>query len=174
VLDVNKFSFPVSGLVSFKEVSQTIGKTSRTIVKEFGLIKPDDFIKKQLNVTNKDDIWKVIRAREIDGEKIILDKDFFNKKYIPYLTKEICENSIYDYLENEIKLNISFAKKEIVVEECTPEDENYLNLKDYQHIVVVKNFVYLDDATLFQYTESRHRLDKFRFIDFARRGLKHL
>ncbi|WP_255300006.1 hypothetical protein, partial [Listeria monocytogenes] len=22
---------------------------------------------------------------------------------------------------------------------------------------------------LFQYTESRHRLDKFRFIDFARR-----
>ncbi|MCY8507790.1 hypothetical protein, partial [Bacillus atrophaeus] len=22
----------------------------------------------------------------------------------------------------------------------------------------------------FQYTESRHRLDKFRFVDFARRG----
>ena len=27
----------------------------------------------------KDLIWKVVRAREIDGEKIILDKDFFIK-----------------------------------------------------------------------------------------------
>ncbi|MBD8070842.1 trehalose operon repressor [Bacillus sp. PS06] len=173
VLDVNKFSFPVSGLVSFKEVSETIGKTSNTIVHEFGLVKPDEFIKKQLNVTSKDEVWKVVRAREIDGERIILDKDYFNKKYIPYLSKEICEGSIYAYLEDEIKLTISFAKKEIVVEDCTPEDEKYLDLKEYKHIVVVKNYVYLDDATLFQYTESRHRLDKFRFIDFARREQKN-
>ena len=43
-------------------------------------------------------------------------------------------------------------------------------MRQFEHIVVVRNFVYLDDASLFQYTESRHRLDKFRFVDFARRG----
>lgn len=32
-----------------------------------------------------------------------------------------------------------------------------------------KFYVYLEDASLLQYTESRHRLDKFRFVDFARR-----
>lgn len=46
----------------------------------------------------------------------------------------------------------------------------FLDLQDDKHIVVVKNYVYLDNANLFQYTESRHRLDKFRFVDFARRG----
>ena len=61
------------------------------------------------------------------------------------------------------------AKKEIVVEECTDEDREYLDLDKYDHVVVVKNFVHLKDATLFEYTESRHRLDMFRFVDFARR-----
>lgn len=30
-------------------------------------------------------------------------------------------------------------------------------------------YSYLDDTTLFQYTESRHRPDKFKFVNFARR-----
>ncbi|RBN38157.1 trehalose operon repressor, partial [Priestia megaterium] len=59
----------------------------------------------------------------------------------------------------------------ISVDELTDEDKCYLDLKDYEHIVVVRNYVYLEDASLFQYTESRHRLDKFRFVDFARRGI---
>jgi GntR family trehalose operon transcriptional repressor len=41
-------------------------------------------------------------------------------------------------------------------EEATKEDRQYLDLKDMSHVVVVKNFVYLDDASIFQYTESRH------------------
>lgn len=31
------------------------------------------------------------------------------------------------------------------------------------NIVVIKSLVYLEDTSLFQYTESRHRPDKFRF-----------
>lgn len=79
VLDVSRFDFPVSGLVSFKEVAEKLGHTSTTIVKEFELIKADQDLCTQLGATKKDLIWKVVRAREIDGEKIILDKDFFIK-----------------------------------------------------------------------------------------------
>lgn len=170
VLDMTKFDFPISGLVSFKELAQKMGKPWKTIVYEFDLIKPDDYVQKHLNVTGKDNVWKVLRAREMDGERIILDRDFFNKKYVALLTKEICEGSIYEYLELDLELKISFAKKEIFVEEPTEEDCRYLDLKNYNHVVVVKNYVYLEDASLFQFTESRHRLDKFRFVDFARRG----
>ncbi|MDF2856013.1 MAG: treR, partial [Neobacillus sp.] len=58
---------------------------------------------------------------------------------------------------------------EIVVEEPTSEDRSLLDLEGFHNIVVIKNYVYLDNASLFQYTESRHRPDKFRFVDFARR-----
>ncbi|MED4206478.1 trehalose operon repressor [Neobacillus mesonae] len=170
VIDITKFDFPVSGLVSFKELADKMESKPKTNVHELSLIiKPDHFIRQQLQLTAKDQVWKVIRTREIGGNKIILDKDFLNKKYVPSLTEEICENSIYEYLENELNLNISFAKKEIVVEEPTSEDRELLNLEGFHNVVVIKSYVFLEDASLFQYTESRHRPDKFRFVDFARR-----
>lgn len=169
VLDVGKYDFPVSGLVSFKELAQTMKQPVRTIVHELALIKPDSELKQQLRASSKDDVWKVVRVREIGGERIILDKDFFLKKYVPSLTKDICEDSIYEYLETKLHLPISFAKKEMSVDEATEEDRRCLDLHGDDRVVVVRNYVYLNDATLFQYTESRHRLDKFRFVDFARR-----
>lgn len=170
VIDINKFDFPVSGLVSFKELADKMEKKPRTIVNELSLIiKPDAYIKQQLQISGKDQVWKIVRTREIGGNKIILDKDYLAAKFVPSITEEICANSIYAYLENELNLKISFAKKEIVVEEPTAEDRSFLDLEGYHNIVVIKNYVYLEDASLFQYTESRHRPDKFRFVDFARR-----
>ncbi|WP_243291633.1 trehalose operon repressor [Bacillus sp. FJAT-47783] len=171
VLDVQKMSLPFSGLVSFKEVTEHSGMKVETVVHQMGLMKPNEWIKQKLKATNQDEVWEVIRSRCIHDEHIILDKDYFLKKFVPFLSKEICEKSIYEYLEKDLHLTISFAKKEIIVEECTEEDRSLLDLDGFDHIVVVKNYVYLDDATLFQYTESRHRLDKFRFVDFARRGV---
>lgn len=169
VIDISKFDFPVSGLVSFKELAKKMGAKPKTIVHELDLIKPDSMIRKQLQLSSKDLVWKVIRTREMGGENIILDKDFLTKKFVPHLTEDICADSIYHYLENELGLSISFAKKEIVVEEPNEEDRALMDLEGFHNVVVIKNYVYLDDATLFQYTESRHRPDKFRFVDFARR-----
>lgn len=171
VIDMNKFDFPVSGLVSFKELADKMEKKPRTIVNELSLIiKPDAYLKQQLQLSGKDQVWKVVRTREIGGKKIILDKDYLAAKFVPSITEEICADSIYAYLENELNLKISFAKKEIVVEEPTAEDRSFLDLEGFHNIVVIKNYVYLEDASLFQYTESRHRPDKFRFVDFARRS----
>jgi GntR family transcriptional regulator, trehalose operon transcriptional repressor len=171
VIDINKFDFPVSGLVSFKELADKMEKKPRTIVNELSLIlKPDAYLKQQLQLSGKEKVWKIVRTREIGGQKIILDKDYLAAKFVPTITEEICEDSIYAYLENELNLKISFAKKEIVVEEPTVEDRSFLDLDGFHNIVVIKNYVYLEDASLFQYTESRHRPDKFRFVDFARRS----
>jgi GntR family transcriptional regulator, trehalose operon transcriptional repressor len=170
VIDVNKFDFPVSGLVSFKELSNKMHGQVHTSVHELSLNKPDSYIQSRLNIKGKENVWKIVRSREIDGEKIILDRDFIRHSYVPTITKDICENSIYEYIEGELQLSISFAKKEITVEEPTDEDKELLDFDGFQNIVVIRNFVYLDNANLFQYTESRHRPDKFKFVDFARRN----
>ncbi|WP_017729028.1 trehalose operon repressor [Halalkalibacterium ligniniphilum] len=170
VLDRNKFDFPISGLVSFRELAEKMGQDATTHVHQCRVTKPDSFLQKQLKLSRNEDVWEVIRAREIAGERIILDKDYFDRRYVPFLTEEICRQSIYAYLENELNLTISFARKEMVVIDASTEDQKWLDLNGYKLVVVVKNYVYLDDATLFQYTESHHRPDKFRFVDFARRN----
>ncbi|QGH36603.1 trehalose operon repressor [Gracilibacillus salitolerans] len=169
VIDRSKFDFPVSGLVSFKELADKMGEKPVTTVHRCQLINPARYLKDQLKLKGKNQVWEVIRSREFSGQSIILDKDYLVEKYVPSMTEDIAKKSIYAYLEDVLGLVISFAKKEIVVEEPTEEDRDVLDLEGFHNIVVIKNYVYLDDASLFQYTESRHRPDKFRFVDFARR-----
>ncbi|AQS56515.1 trehalose operon repressor [Novibacillus thermophilus] len=170
ILDVDKWDLPVSGIVSFKELATKLKLDAHTAVHELSIVKADETLRAKLSTDVGELVWKVIRVREISGEKVILDKDFLKQKHVPVLTKDICENSIYDYLENELGLTISFARKEIVVEDPTEEDDTLLDLNGFSNVVVIKSKVYLSDASLFQYTESRHRPDKFRFVEFARRG----
>ncbi|GAA4079650.1 trehalose operon repressor [Amphibacillus indicireducens] len=169
IIERNKFNFPVSGLVSFKELVDKMDLDVKTHVEDVGLLKADPFLQEHLQVAKDEPVWQSIRTREFSGERVILDKDFLIADHVPNLTTEICQDSIYAYLEGELGLTISFAKKEITVEEPTEEDARLLDLGDFNHVVLIKNYVYLDDATLFQYTESRHRPDRFRFVDFARR-----
>lgn len=169
VLDINKFNFPVSGVVSFKELSRKLGKRIETKVEKFEYIYPNKNIKMSLELEGEDKVWKLIRSRSIDGEKVILDKDYIAQKFVENLTEEICQDSLYEYFENVLGLRIAYAKKEITVQSATEEDKKYLDMKGFEMIVVVKSYTYLDDTSLFQYTESRHRPDKFVFVDFARR-----
>lgn len=169
VLDINKFNFPVSGIRSFNELAKSMGKEIETKIEELSLKSPSQKIKSKLELIDEDYVWKIVRVRKIDGERIILDKDYLNSKYVPTLTLDVCKNSLYKYIEEELELQISYAKKEITVQQATEEDKKYLDLDISNMIVVVKSFTYLDDRSLFQYTESRHRPDKFKFVDFARR-----
>lgn len=169
VLDTGRLKFPVSGLVSYKELSERMGKKSRTLVYVTECVPAGSHIAKELQIGPDQPVWKIIRAREIEGERIILDIDYLLADIVTNLTKEIAENSIYEYLEQELQLKISYANKVICVERATEMDRKYMDLKNDSHVVVVRGYVHLDDTTLFQYTESRHRLDKFQFVDFARR-----
>lgn len=169
VLDISKFDFPVSGVVSFKEIANKLGPNSKTLVEELNCIESSKAIAEKLELECGEMVWKVVRTRSIEGEKIILDKDYLAQKYVNNITKDICENSIYEYVENVLGLKIAYAKKEITVQNATEEDKKYLDMKSFDMVVVVRSYTYLDDTSLFQYTESKHRPDKFKFVDFARR-----
>lgn len=169
VLHSDAIAFPVSGLTSFKELQHSAMHSSvTTLVESFEEKEPDDWQKEVLNI-KEGTLYEVRRIREIDGERIIYDHDCLNAALIPGLTKEQAADSIYEYIEGVLGKKISFARKEITVVPATREDKKLLDLKGYDLLVCVKSYNFLEDASLFCYTESRHRPDKFRFIDFSRR-----
>ena len=171
VLEMNKFDFPVAGLISFKEMAAKTGMTSySTEVIRLQLQEAATFPTKALDAQEIHSIWEVIRVRTINGRRVILDKDYFYQDVVPDLTEEISSNSIYEYLEQNLGLKIGFAQKEIVMEKATAEDRLLLDLHDYDMVAVVNTLVYLVNGKLFQFTQSRHCPDKFKFIDVARRN----
>ena len=146
-----------------------MGQRARTHVEELEELKVDQTLFKTVQFGMGEQVWKIVRVRNVDGERVILDKDYVSQRLVPGLTKEICNDSIYEYIEDQLGLSISFAKKEILVEEPTEEDRRLMDLEGFHNVVVVRSQVYLEDASPFQFTESRHRPDKFKFVDFARR-----
>lgn len=170
VLNPTLFSFPISGLTSFKELADTQGMKSKTILVRNEVIEVDEELHKKINVPVGTEIIAVERIREIDGQKVIYDYDYLNPAITGEIPDDRLENSLYDYLENELELPISFANKEIVVVNVTDSDREHLDLRaEDNHLVVISSHVYLEDASYFQYSESRHRVDRFRFVDFSRR-----
>ena len=169
VLDKNKFNFPVSEIASFKELYKFSDSHPVTYVENLEIIKNDPEVMECLQMKPDEEAFSLLRVREIDGEKIIIDKDDFSRKVVENLPLRAAQDSVYEYLEKEAGLKIGFAMKEITVRMASEEDNRLLDMKNYDMIVVVKSYTYLEDSTLFQYTESRHRPDKFKFVDFARR-----
>jgi len=169
VLEKAPITFSFGGLVSFKEASESNRQSFNTTVPKFETIVLDKSLYKKTNLLAGEEAFHIYRVRELDGEKIILDINYFLKSCVVDLTEEIAKLSIYDYIENQLLLKIGFARRIIQVEPATGKDRKYLDLKGFQFVVVVKNYVHLHDGTQFEYTESRHRPDRFVFSDFARR-----
>lgn len=171
VLDKNKFNFPVSEIASFKEIYRFSDLKPRTFVENLEIVKNDPKLMEALQIGPEDEAFVLERVREIEGERIIIDKDYFSRRIVENLPLRAAQDSVYEYLEKEVGLKIGFAMKEITVHMAADQDYRLLDMGSYDMIVVVKSYTYLEDSTLFQYTESRHRPDKFKFVDFARRKL---
>ncbi|MGH4124067.1 MAG: trehalose operon repressor [Clostridium sp.] len=169
VLENDFINFSFGGLVSFKEASESSKQKFSTRVPKFEEVIIDEAISKKSNLAIGKEAYKLYRVRSLEDEKIIFDINYFLKDVVQGLTVEIGEKSIYEYIEESLNIKIGFASKVIQVETATSRDKLNLDMKSYNFVVVVKNYVYLSDGTQFEYTESRHRPDRFVFSDFARR-----
>ena len=170
VLDLNRFDFPISGLTSFRELQDTQRIPSETKVVEIRKIAVSPKLHETTGWPVASEAWKLIRQRRIDGEVVILDKDYLDASIIEELPENRAKVSIFDYFENDLGLEIAYAQKEITVDPVNKELRDLMDLRpEDQHVVTVRSLVYLEDPRCFDYTESIHRLDKFRFVDFARR-----
>ncbi|MGY3765101.1 trehalose operon repressor [Vagococcus vulneris] len=169
VLDINRFNFPVSGLTSYKEVRESQQISGETNVVELKKIAVSKELSKITGWNVAAEAWKLVRQRKIDDEIVILDRDYLLTDIVSTLPQKEAENSIYEYFEDHLNLDISYAKKEITVEPATKGIRELMDLLEDTHVVVIRSLVYLEDTRCFEYTESIHRLDKFRFVEFARR-----
>lgn len=168
VIKHNQVNFPISGLTSYEELTQALHLNTKTNLVELTLLTVDETLAQQTGFLENERVWKIIRTRTIDGEVVVIDSDYLSQQFVPEITKEIAEESIYRYLENDLKLAISYAHKEITVVPIQSKERDLMKIKD-DFLVLIKSQVYLNTAEQFQYTESKHKMDKFKFVDFARR-----
>ncbi|HFU4463006.1 TPA: trehalose operon repressor [Streptococcus suis] len=168
VLEQEILNFPVSGLTSYKELTHSLKISTKTNVVSLDQIVVNSNLSHLTGFEPHSRVWKIVRTRSIDGKIAVVDTDYLAAEIVPDMTAEIARGSIYEYLENQLDLDIAYAQKEITVEPTSREERDLMQSQD-DYLVLIKSKVYLSDTRQFQYTESKHKIDKFRFVDFARR-----
>lgn len=166
--------FTVGGIESFKESAARIGRKTETKVLQFTDITADEKIEKRTGFQKGTELYYIQRLRYLDGMPLILDHNYFLKAAAPGLAVQIAGKSVYDYLEGELGLNITTSKRTMTVERVTQVDEKYIDLKDYNCMAVITSQTFDDNGIQFEYTQSRHRPDYFRFQDVAVRRSREI
>ena len=170
VINRQEYVFPVSGVVSYAELAAQFHLQTRTVVltNHFATLPAKSF--KDVDPTVEVKQMRLLkRVRYLENEPDIIDIDYLDPKVVPPIPESVAKGSLYAYLEGPVGLTIAYATKEITVETATEEDQRYLKIPPSAVVVVVRSCSSLTDTTKFQYTESRHRADRFKFHDFARR-----
>lgn len=166
---VEQAAFTVGGIESFKESSARNKRKGTTQVLQFAEIIADEKIEKRTGFRKGICLYYIQRLRFLNGIPLILDHNYFLKEAVPGLTPEIASQSIYDYLEGTLGITITTSKRTLTVEHVTQIDEKYIDLKDYNCMAVITSQTFGDNGIQFEYTQSRHHPDFFRFQDVATR-----
>lgn len=166
---IEQTSFTVGGIESFKESAIRNHQQASTTVLQFAEITADEKIEKKTGFKKGSPLYYIQRLRSLDGKPLILDHNYFLKDVIRDLTPQIAEQSVYDYIEDGLGITISTSKRTLTVEHVTQVDEKYIDMKDYNCMAVITSQTFDDNGVQFEFTQSRHRPDYFRFQDVATR-----
>ena len=127
-----------------------------TTVTRFGTIVTDGALSRTTGFRVGTELLWVDRVRRVNGEPVILDRNYFRKSEVPGLTPEICADSVYAYLERKLGMQITTSKRRITVERATARDRAWLDLKGFDCLAVVTSSTYNSSGVMFEYTQSRH------------------
>ena len=170
ILDHNLVRKPfVSELKTVSELNRSAHHQVQTELTNLYIVQGQPEVMKELEVDEKTDLYRVSRVRTIDGERLEYEISYFDRRIVPYLSKEVAESSIYQYLEEELGLQISHSRREISFRFATEEEKSLLDLADYDMVVSVTSTTYLADGRPFQYGTITYRPDKVTFVSMAKR-----
>lgn len=166
---IEQTSFTLGEIETFRESAVRNSQVPATKVLLFTEMAVDEKLSRRSRFPAGSEIYYIQRLHYLDGMPLIINHNYFLKKYTPGLTKEIAENSIYKYLEQTLHMVIVNSQRIMTIEKITQIDEKNLelNAEDYNCMAVVSSYTYNSDGIMFEYTQSRHRPDYFHFQDNA-------
>lgn len=171
VLQHKLWTFPLSGLTSYKEIENFQSLQSSTKVILFEIVSVNEELAHITGFVIGTSVYHIIRVRIINAITSIIDEDYLDTLIIPGLTLADAKNSLYQYIEGTLGLQIGYSEKQITCPVISPSDRALMpELPSEEHrLIQVESRSYLADTTLFQHTFSKHRPDQFKFDEFARR-----
>lgn len=135
--------------------------TSRIL--RFDIVHPDPNVAEKLSITDDTFVYDILRVRYINANPQVLEHTYMPIHLITGIRKDDLAGSLYQYIEEEIGLKIQSAHRTIRVRKCTEMEAETLDLAPGDPVAVAFQVAFLDNGSIFEYSESVTRPDTFEF-----------
>lgn len=109
--------------------------------------------------------YRLRRLRKTNGKPFVLEESYFLKKYVPFLSKEIAQGSMFKYISEGLNEEIRFSDKFMWVEKLSENEANKLELKPGDPALVVNDLYYLGNGKIFDVSFLTYNYQNSKFFD---------
>lgn len=121
----------------------------------FDVELPSEEIQRNLGIKRIDPVYEVKRIRAIDGRPTVLEHTYMPVKLVPELSKEICEESVYTYINEKLGLKFGNAFRKFSALAADDDDVKYLGVEKGSPILEIEQVVWLTNGKTIEYSRSR-------------------
>ncbi len=153
--------FKITQLDNFFEYAQQVGGIPTTKVSIFEIIPAPLEVAQLLHIEEKIPVYHTKRLRLLDEEPIVFEIGYMPVYLFPDLSFEVMSKSKYDYIEKQKQMIIKNSHihfSPIILDE---EIADLLNTVPNMPAVCIKTQSFLNDGTLFEYTEAIRNPQKY-------------
>lgn len=123
-------------------------------VLELKIIQADKEIADKLQCQEGADIYHVKRLRSNSKEVVSLEDAYYLKSIVPYLTEEICRESIFNFITKTYNLEIKNGDEFIKLHYLSKSEAEITNSREHTAALHVTEINYLKNEQPFNYSKT--------------------
>jgi GntR family transcriptional regulator len=155
----------ISKLMGYKEQMSKMNISSSTQILSYSQVNASRYedIQKIFNLKNDELFHRIERIRYIDNEPIALEIINLNPKVIKKIDLEAVKDSLYDFIENDLKLKIGYSDFTIRALEANEDIRKIFPKQITVPILKHEQISYLMDGLVFEFNETYYLADKYEY-----------
>ena len=127
----------------------------------FEVISSDKIISDKLQIEEGAFVYHIVRCRKLDNKPYSIEIIYMPISVIPKLKIVNIKNSIYQFIEETLKLKIQSAHKTVTGHISSSLEQEYLGLSPTEPYFQIEKIAYLSSGVIFEYSFTR-----FHYKDF--------
>jgi GntR family transcriptional regulator len=157
----------IQGLIGFTEEMKQLNREVTNKLLSFNIIAADDEIAAKLFLVKGEEVYRIERVRSADGIPVLFETVYLPKRIFKDFKPDIMEQSLYNYIEKDLKMVINFSIQSIEAVSANNWVAENLRIPNETAVLHITLNTFLDNGHPFEYVKSFYRADQYRFIQHA-------
>lgn len=151
-------------LLTNRGISGLVDNVTSEVIDIEELEEPPEKVKKYFDGEDLK-CYRLKRLRRTNGKPFVLEESYYLKEYVPFLSKEIAQGSMFKYITEALHEEIRFSDKFMWVEKLNENAANKLELEPGDPALVVNDLYYLGNGKIFDVSFLTYNYKNSKFFD---------